>query len=148
FETGRIFFQNHEGRHEGRRLALLASGEARPPHWRQKKQKADYHDIAGAVEALCGALHIPTPNYLPFKTAAFHPKRATAILAGNKAIGWLGEIHPELRQDLDTAEPLAAAELDTQALLDAMPTRHTYAPPSPFPPVRRDLSMVAPEQCP
>src|SRR5262249_7292492 len=85
--------------------------------------------------------------YMPFKASPFHPKRCTAILAGSKALGWVGEIHPELAQDLDTAEPLAAAELDTQALLDAAPAQWIYVAPSPFPPVRRDLSMTAPESC-
>src|SRR5207302_11059761 len=72
----------------------------------------------------------------------------STILAGSKALGWVGEINPELLQELDTAEPLVAAELDTQALLDAVPRELTYAPPSSFPPVRRDLSMIAPETCP
>jgi phenylalanyl-tRNA synthetase beta chain len=148
FETGRIFFQNHEGRHEGRRLALLAGGETRPAHWRQKKKKADYYDLSGTIDALLKALHISNYQALPYKAPAFHPKRCAAIMSGSKPLGWVGEIHPELSQALDTDEPLVAAEFDTQALLELMPNQLTYVAPSPFPPVRRDLSMIAPESCP
>src|SRR5205807_6765890 len=116
--------------------------------WRQKKKKADYHDLSGAVDALLKALHISNYEYLPFRASAFHPKRCSAILIGSKALGWVGEIHPELIQELDSAEPLIAAELDTQALLEAAPQELTFVPPSPFPPVRRDLSVIAPETCP
>ena len=65
-------------------------------------------------------------------------------MSGNTILGWAGEIHPELNQELDTTEPLIAAELDTQALLDATPEQPAYVPASLFPPVHRDISMVAP----
>src|SRR5207253_1638536 len=100
FELGRIFFQNQEGRHEGRRLAFLAAGDRHPAHWRQKKKKADYYDVSGTVDALLQALHISNYQVMPFRADAFHPKRASAILAGSAVIGWLGEIHPDLQQEL------------------------------------------------
>jgi phenylalanyl-tRNA synthetase beta chain len=148
FENGRIFYQNHEGRHESRRIALLAGGDVRAAHWRQKKKKADYYDVSGVVEALLKALHISNYQAMPSRAAAFHPKRCCNLLVGSKSLGWVGEIHPDLMQDLDTTEPLIAAELDTQALLEATSHQVPYAPPSPFPPVRRDLSLIAPENCP
>jgi len=144
FETGRIFFQNQEGRQEGRRLGLLLGGDIRSPHWRLKKKKADYYDLSGSLEALFKALHIPHYQFVLNRAAAFHPKRCSVILSGSTVLGWLGEIHPDLNQDLDTAEPLIIAELDTMALLKAEPEQMAYVPSSPFPPVRRDLSMVAP----
>ena len=52
FELGRIFFQDQEGRHEGRRLGLLLAGDFQSAHWRQKKKKADYYDLEGTLEAL------------------------------------------------------------------------------------------------
>jgi phenylalanyl-tRNA synthetase beta chain len=148
FEVGRIFFQNQEGRHEGRRLALLLAGDIRGAHWRQKKKKADYYDVSGTLDALLAALHISHYQVVPFRATAFHPKRCSAILSGSAVLGWMGEIHPDVNQALDTKEPLIAAELDTQALLEAAPDQTAYAPSSLFPPVRRDLSMVAPQATP
>jgi len=144
FEIGRTFFQDQEGRHEARRISLLLGGEIRPAHWHRAKKKADYYDASGIVEALLRALHISNYQFMGWRAPAFHPKRCAAILAGSRSIGWVGEIHPDLNQQLDTSEPLIAAELDTQALLDVSLEQGAYVPFSSFPPVRRDLSMVAP----
>lgn len=147
FETGKVFFQNQEGRHESRRLALLAGGEIISSQWRQKKRKADYYDLAGLLATLLRSLHISGYQSSAFKFESFHPKRSSVLHHGSRVLGWFGEIHPDLPQTLGTEEPLVAAELDVQALLDARPTQVSYHAPSPFPPVRRDLSMIAPETC-
>ncbi len=145
FEVGRIFFQNQEGRHERRRLALLLAGDSQEAHWRLKKKKADYFDLSGTAVALFNALHISNYQFLPNKAAAFHPKRCSVIMSGSTVLGWIGEIHPDLNDQLDTTETASIALdwLDTQALLEATPEQMAYVPASPFPPVRRDLSMVA-----
>ena len=144
FEIGRIFFQNQEGRHEARRLSLILGGDIEAAHWRQKIRKADYFDASGTVAALLDALHISAYQFAPHRLTPFHPKRSCVILSGARVLGWVGEIHPDLADALDTTEPLVVAELDTRALLDAAPQAFAYALVSPFPPVHRDLSMVAP----
>ena len=144
FEAGRIFYQDHAGRHEARRVGVLIAGDAHPPHWRRKKRKADFYDCSGAMEQLAAALHIPAVQLAPHRLKPFHPGRSCLLMSGPHVLGWLGEIHPELHQSLDTAEPLIAAELDLPALHQASRMIITYAPASSFPPVLRDLSVVAP----
>jgi len=145
FEIGRIFFQNQEGRHEARRLSWILGGDVLAAHWRQKNRKADYFDASGGVEALLNALHIADYQFVPHRMAAFHPRRSSMLMAGARVLGWLGEIHPDLAHAMDTRQPLAAVELDTRALLEAAPKEIAYAAASMFPPVHRDLSMIAPQ---
>ncbi len=148
FELGRIFFQNQEGLHEGRRLGLLLAGDVQVPHWRQKSRKADYYDLAGTIQGLLKTLSIPQVQVIPFRASAFHPKRSSVILSGSSVLGWMGEIHPDLQQDLDTKEPLIAAEFDSTALRAVTPSQAAYQVTSSFPPVHRDLSLVAPQFTP
>jgi len=145
FESGRIFFQNKEGRHEVRRIGLLMAGEIESAHWRQKKKLADFYELSGILLAFLRALQIPHVKLSVHRLSIFHPKRSSLILSGNTVLGWMGEVHPDLKAALDTSEPLAAAELDTAALHAVVPGSLTYHPASTFPPVRRDLSMVAPQ---
>ena len=145
FEVGRIFFQNQEGRHEARRLSWILGGDIQAAHWRQKNRKSDYFDVSGTVEALLNALHITSYQVVPHRMAPFHPRRSSILMSGARVLGWMGEIHPDLTDALDTREPLVAAELDTRALLDAAPKEIAYAAVSLFPPVHRDLSMIAPQ---
>lgn len=148
FESGRIFFQNKEGRHEVRRIGLLMAGEIQSAHWRQKKKTADFYELSGVLRAFLDALQIPQVKLSGHRLSVFHSKRSCLIFSGNSVVGWMGEIHPDLKMALDTSEPLVAAELDTIALHAALSGSHTYQPTSTFPPVRRDLSMVAPQMAP
>ncbi len=147
FELGRVFYQDQEGRHEDRRVAFLAAGEIQPAQWRMKKRTADYFDVSGTVEALLKSLNIANIQWAPLRSSIFHPKRSMTLQIGSRALGWFGELHPELTALLGTDETMVAGEFDVTALLEAIPEQLYYQAPSPFPPVRRDLSMVAPEAC-
>jgi phenylalanyl-tRNA synthetase beta chain len=146
FEMGRIYFQDKEGRHEQRRLGIVLWGEYAAPHWREKKRKTDFYDLSGLIEGLLRALHIPSFQLTRYPMAPFHPKKSCAILAGTRVLGWMGEVHPMILQDIDLGESVLAAELDVTALKDATPDMLAYAAPSVFPPVRRDLSFVVPQE--
>ena len=155
FELGRIFDQTPESVHEARRLGLLIGGDITPPQWRQKARKADFYELLGLIESFLTALRIPSVEKTPFQqpgpdgtVSAFHPKRSTTLRSGNVILGWMGEIHPVLSAELDTREPLIAAELDITGLMQAAPQATPFIAPSAFPPVLRDLSMVVEEGVP
>ena len=147
-EAGRVFFEDHNGRHEWRRVGLLIGGESQAPHWRQKRKKADFFDLSGSLETLASMLHIPSIQWMPYSSRIFHPRRSSLLMSGSHVLGWMGEIHPDLLQELDTPEPLVAAELDLAALEMASRSVVIYKRASPFPPVHRDLSVTAPVEVP
>ncbi len=148
FELGRVFYHDQEGRQEQRRLAFVIAGEIQSAHWRRKKKTADFFDLSGTIESLLSTLHISNVQWTSLRSPLFHPKRSTTILRGSRALGWFGELHPELAVALGTDERVVMGELDVQALLEAEPEQIEYKALSPFPPVKRDLSMVVPEACP
>jgi phenylalanyl-tRNA synthetase beta chain len=155
FEIGRIFDQTNGGPQEVRRLGLLLAGTIQPPHWRQKSRKADFYDLLGLLESFFGALHIRCSERTPGLSAgqagshpAFHPKRSATWVLGDQVLGWAGEIHPALAAQLDSKEPMIAAELDMTALLQAAPGSPVFSPLSAFPPVHRDISFVVPDAVP
>jgi phenylalanyl-tRNA synthetase beta chain len=102
--------------------------------------------LSGLIEGLLRALHIPSFQLTRYPMAPFHPKKSCAILAGTRVLGWMGEVHPMILQDIDLGESVLAAELDVTALKDATPEMLAYAAPSVFPPVRRDLSFVVSQE--
>lgn len=145
FETGRIFFQDQDGRQERRRLGIVLAGQTLSKHWRQKSRTADYVELVGILESLLGALHITPFQWTPLRATAFHPKRAASLLSGNTPLAWIGELHPSLKDQLDLKETVLAAEIDIAALYEKAPRSLRYQAPSAFPPVHRDLSVIAPE---
>ncbi|HVO32543.1 MAG TPA: phenylalanine--tRNA ligase subunit beta [Elusimicrobiota bacterium] len=148
FELGRIFFQNHSGRNERRRLGILMGGQVRPVHWRERTRPADYYDLSGLLEALAGTLRLPEVRLAAHQSAPFHPKRCAVLFSGATVLGWVGEIHPAVNEEMDIRQTLLAAEIDTEALRECARRDATYQAPSAFPPVRRDLSLVAPKAMP
>jgi phenylalanyl-tRNA synthetase beta chain len=80
---------------------------------------------------------------VPAALPCLHPGRSARLEKAGKPIGWLGELHPRLQQELSlTAAPLLF-ELDLDALLDAELPH--YREISRFPAVRRDLALVVAE---
>lgn len=123
--------------------AFTWAGTGDPPHWSLAPRPADLYDAAGVVEAiLASARRAPTLPREGNPRPGFHPGRSVAWKAGEAAVAWCGEIHPEIRRSLDLPATLLLAEVDL-SLLRALPAAARAVRPVPkVPTVRRDLSVV------
>src|SRR5262249_6829642 len=45
FELGKVFYQDHGGFHEQRRLGIVLAGQIQAAHWQQKAKKADFYEL-------------------------------------------------------------------------------------------------------
>src|SRR5690606_36122765 len=101
-------------------------------------------DLAAALDAL--GVDIDKVQVLPEAAAWSHPGRGGRVALGPKVIlGWFGELHPALAAELDIEGPVAAFEIDLDALPEPRrkPTRTKPAIAlSPFQPVSRDFAFV------
>jgi len=140
FEIGGCFSGNAGIYVQQERVAGLAYGAAMPEQWGEKARNVDFFDVKGDVEALFA------PHTLKFKAAAYpasHPGRSAQIFHGDKAIGWIGELHPQWQQQYDLPQPAVWFEV---ALVDLVQTPVPYsADVSKFPPARRDIAVVVDE---
>ena len=152
FELGTCFLADSESFREPRRLGLLLAGAAAREHWDTRARKVDFFDLKGEVESLTarspgvewtfcapGEKAGPVPGHL-------HPGQAACLFREDQPVGWLGQLHPGLAQELDLPTPVFVAELD----LDSIVERHlpSFSRLSRFPAVRRDLSLLVPESVP
>jgi phenylalanyl-tRNA synthetase beta chain len=126
-------------------LGAVLIGASRPPTWRDPAPRpADFFAAKGALTALLARLRVP------FEVRAasepfLHPGRSAAVLvdAGRAAVGWLGEVHPLLAREWDLGElPLAAFELDLDAVAERAGEVSLYEDVTSFPSVREDLAVV------
>jgi phenylalanyl-tRNA synthetase beta chain len=113
------------------------------PHWLGGQERSVY-DLKGLLEHLGdrlqwdvhGAEHPSPPAYL-------HPGRALAAVEAGKTIGWLGELHPRVREAWRL--PLGGVLLLRLPADTAVQRPRAIARPSRFPAVVRDLSIWVPE---
>lgn len=151
FEVGQIFLSDQpEGQHtyaSGIRTGT-ATLDGAGRHWSGKAEAVGVWDAKADLAAVLDALgvDIEKVQVLPEAADWSHPGRGGRIALGPKVtLGWFGELHPALSAELDIEGPVAAFEID----LDAIPEprkKATRTKPalalSPFQPVSRDFAFV------
>ncbi len=162
FEVGRVHYRiavpdpsaGLTGVAEPRHLAILLTG----PHqgqWFEPTDRAalDYFDLKGIVEALLERLALSDKmQWQRGVHPSFHPGRCACVTVGDREVGYLGELHPLVREAFDLPEqPVVLLEWDLEALLDvaraAEAAKHVGAI-SAYPPVHEDLALVVDEATP
>lgn len=153
FEIGSIYIPQpgQELPAEPRRLAIALCGRRRSPAWDDPPHTPlppyDFFDLKGILEALAADLHLEVLRFLPTQGVPWlHPMRSAQVLCGEVPLGACGEIHPRVADHWQLPRGTQVAELDLDALLAAIPVRYAYRPISPFPPAKRDIAVVVPEE--
>lgn len=146
FELGRVFLRDAsvkstdttvEGFDQPMRVAGLASGGADVLQWGRKEQGVDFFDVKGDVEALLAPLQA---SFLPGIHPAMHPGRCAQVVLEGRAIGFVGELHPQWRQQFDLAQAPVLFELDLDAVLRRRVAE--FKPVAKLQPVQRDIAVV------
>lgn len=143
FEVGGCFANEAGSYVQHERLAGLAYGSVLSEQWGMAARNVDFYDVKGDVEALFA------PRSLSFEAAthtASHPGRSARILLDGKAIGWIGELHPQWQQQYDLPLSVVWFEVELAALMAARVPSASEV--SKLPPVRRDLAVVVDEGVP
>lgn len=149
FELGRVFFKDAsvvdsdttvKGFYQPMRVAGLAYGAAEQLQWGRVDAKVDFYDVKGDVEALLAPLK---PVFEAAEHPAMHPGRCARVLLDGQAIGFVGELHPQWRQEWDLAQAPVMFELE----LDAVLARQVpvFAPVAKHQAVERDIAVVVKE---
>ncbi|MGB2883146.1 MAG: phenylalanine--tRNA ligase subunit beta, partial [Rhodoferax sp.] len=146
FELGRVFLRDAsvkstdttvEGFDQPMRVAGLASGGADVLQWGRKEQGVDFFDVKGDVEALLAPLQA---SFRPGSHPAMHPGRCAQVVLEGRAIGFVGELHPQWRQQFDLAQAPVLFELDLDAVLQRRVAE--FKPVAKLQPVQRDIAVV------
>ena len=149
FELGRVFLRDAsvqstdttvQGFDQPMRVAGMACGPADQLQWGRKDQAVDFYDIKGDVEALLAPLR---PSFEAAEHPAMHPGRCARVLLDGKAIGFVGELHPQWRQgwELPQAPVMFELELDAVQLRQVPQFRAVAKHQS----VERDIAVVVAE---
>ncbi len=151
FELGRVFLPR-EGEPlplEPRRLAGAMVGQRTPLHWALSSSPVDFFDLKGVLEGLCSELRIQAVRFLGKGCPSFlSPGAAARLVSGEKELGWLGELDPEVQQRWDLESPVLIFEMDLEALAGLSISVPRFSPLPRFPEVVRDLSILVGEEVP
>jgi phenylalanyl-tRNA synthetase beta chain len=133
-------------------LGALVTGAARPATWAEPEPpQADVLTAKGLVEAVLATLRVgwaPVQATRPF----LHPGRAGEIRAADgAALGFFGELHPQVAGAWDFEAPVAVLALDLGAAIGHAgggdEVLH-YTDLTSHPELRQDLAVIVPADVP
>ncbi len=122
FEVGQIF--KGDGENDQRFAAsAVRRGSAKPVgagrHWSSAAGLVDVYDAKSDVMSLLASLGVAISGVQISTNAPgwFHPGRSGSLHFGPNVVGYFGEFHPQILEDLDVTGPLCGFEI----VLDAIP---------------------------
>ncbi|MCA3244667.1 MAG: phenylalanine--tRNA ligase subunit beta [Alphaproteobacteria bacterium] len=121
-------------------------------HWQQAVAVPEAFAAKGAALRVLEALGAPVASGTTVAEAPahYHPGRSGTFSIGPFVLAHFGELHPTQRAALEipaSAGPLAVFELYLEPLLKLSAKPRSWQP-SPFPPVKRDVSLLVAETVP
>lgn len=148
FEIGRCFKRDPDakpvaGYQQTMKIAALAWGPSDPEQWGIVARRVDFFDLKGDLERLVAN---PALEFVPIAHPALHPGRAAEVRIAGRAIGWIGELHPNWAHDYDLGQAPVAFELELEAV--APRVLPAAVAPSKFPPMIRDIALIVEAQRP
>ena len=107
--------------------------------------EGDFFDVKGAVEAIAEAFDIRF-TFERTEKPFLHPGVAAVVKLGEKEVGWLGELHPALCEELALEKRAFIGELDYAAIARKFAPDITFHAVPKYPDAVRDLAVVVDEK--
>lgn len=145
FETGLRFIRQADEIKQEMVLSGLAFGPAYPEQWGLPERAVEFADVKGDVESLLATGEdLGSFRFAAERHVALHPGQAARIFRGEREIGWLGALHPNIIKELELPGQVFVFELELDALRPAgIPVVREI---SRFPAIRRDLALLVAEK--
>jgi phenylalanyl-tRNA synthetase beta chain len=147
FEMGKKFHIQDAELHEIETLAGIATGTRWPEQWGSAREPLDFYDVkADVMAALSLTGDASTVRFEADALTCLRPGRTARIYRGATAVGWLGELHPQVARAINLSSTAFLFELEIESAFVSKPLQLIKI--SKFPSIRRDLSIVVDENVP
>jgi len=151
YELGRAYLRDPRGGKDLRpvaeerlHVAGVLWGRRDPRSWTSKDAPNDFADARGAVEAIVSALSGGEVSCRLGRVAPFHPRATAEARVGDTVLGWLGEVHPLVAEQLGLPRGVFAFELEFGALERVAVLSPRFEALPRYPAVLRDVAVVVP----
>lgn len=144
FEIGKVYHRCDGELREPLLVAGAMSGDMWRSAWCLPKEalSTDFYLCKGLVESVLDALGIEGVHYAEANDPLLHPTRGAKVLVGNRPIGIVGEVAPDVRESMDIRQRPCVYELDFTALMELAPKVLRYRHIPRYPALHRHLAIV------
>jgi phenylalanyl-tRNA synthetase beta chain len=144
YHLGKVFRLTPNGSPEERQWlgGILYGPRARKGLRAGKESSLGFLDCKGLVEGILDLLFISASVTWSGEAGGFlHPGRAASLRRDQKTLGYLGQLHPRLADEIGLP-PFLLFELDFEELLQYAPRQINARSLSRFPSVERDFAII------
>jgi phenylalanyl-tRNA synthetase beta chain len=128
-------------------LVMAMTGSRFPRIWNQSSEKVDFYDLMGSVEMLLEKLNLldkSAVNLYNNNSVGIDVELTEKGSSRSYRVGVVQQVNDDLLKKFDIAQGVYVAEIDVAVLECCFNSDVTYQPPSRFPVVQRDISLVLP----
>jgi phenylalanyl-tRNA synthetase beta chain len=150
FEIGRVFWQEGEALKERDEIAGILGGDPIGGHWTNsgKARPMSWFEAKGVLDSIFQRLGVSVQYQADSSDARLHPGRTAALRLQGKALGFFGQLHPQLCREKDLPDEVYVFQFDLGVLLGALAQPSLQVPRfksfSSYPASDRDLAFFAP----
>jgi phenylalanyl-tRNA synthetase beta chain len=144
YQLGKVFNRNSTGGYEERLCvgALMHGPRAIRGLRRKESPELDFLGCKGAVEGILDLFELrESVSWSALTSETLHPGRAAQIEHQHRRFGVVGQLHPDVCEQLEVPQ-VYVFELDFEKLLEYAPRRMAVRALPKFPSIERDFAIV------
>ena len=123
-------------------LAGLVSGTVGDDLWNYRLT-VDFYDVKGCLDNLFSDLKTGNCRYVADNPEPFlHPGKSANIYLNDSRIGYVGEVHPDVKDKMDLKVDSYVFEINLDMLVNLIAGEVAYKEISKYPAVTRDVAFV------
>ncbi|HKK19862.1 MAG TPA: hypothetical protein VJ983_00190, partial [candidate division Zixibacteria bacterium] len=130
---------------ENLRLCIAVTGDT-PHTWRDRPRPYDLYDISGPITTLARHFGWGDVSYRSRRIGYFDDQISFDILVGDRPVGRIGKVTPEVSRKFDIKQTVHVAEIDLDSLIGISGKKAQYQPLPIYPAAPRDLAIIVDEK--
>ena len=145
FEIGRVFFGSGDDNIQPKETLYLSAaltGEERATKWLKETSALDFFAAKGYLEVVFERLGLDEKvTYKKSTLEGMHPGRFAEVYLGEKRIGFIGEVHPQVADKLGLNKTYVF-EINLDEVISESKVRPKYEEVTKYPEITRDIAML------
>ena len=144
-EIGRVFFGSGDDNIQPKETLYLSAaltGEERATKWLKESSTLDFFAAKGYLEVVFDRLGLDEKvTYKKSKLEGMHPGRFAEVYLGEKRIGFIGEVHPQVADKLGL-NTTYVFEINLDEVISESKVKPKYEEVTKYPEITRDIAML------
>ena len=144
-EIGRVFFGSGDDNIQPKETLYLSAaltGEERATKWLKESSALDFFAAKGYLEVVFERLGLEEKvTYKKSTLEGMHPGRFAEVYLGEKRIGFIGEVHPQVADKLGL-NTTYVFEINLDEVISESKVKPKYEEVTKYPEITRDIAML------